>query len=66
MALVETKLVPIHTGNAYEEDEWNNHRREAAAPNNPGSPNDNGVTYDNLKKWHFSPRALVDVQYGVR
>jgi hypothetical protein len=44
MALVETKLVPIHTGNAYEEDEWNNHRREAAAPNNPGSPNDNGVT----------------------
>jgi hypothetical protein len=36
--------VPIHTGNAYEEDKRNNHYREPALPYNSISPNDNGVT----------------------
>jgi len=52
-ALVETKMVSIHTGNTCEEDEWDNHYGEPAAPNNPGSPNDNGVTYNKLKRYGF-------------
>ena len=43
-ALVETKTVPVRTGNTYEEDEWDNHHGEPAAPNNPGPPDDNAIT----------------------
>lgn len=47
--LVETRIVPIHTANAYEEDKWNNHYREPAPPYYIGSPNYNGVTQDRLE-----------------
>jgi hypothetical protein len=42
--LKETKMEPIHTANAYEKDDWDDHYREAAPPYNVGSPNDNGIT----------------------
>jgi hypothetical protein len=42
--LVETKTEPIHTANAYEKDNWDDHYREPAPPYNVGSPNDNRVT----------------------
>jgi len=41
--LVETKTMPIHTANAYEKDNWDDHYREPAPPYNVGSPNDNGI-----------------------
>ena len=42
--LVWTKTEPIHTANACEKDNWDNHYREPASPYNVGSPNDNGIT----------------------
>jgi hypothetical protein len=57
-ALVETKVGSIHTGNACEEDEWDDHHREPAAPDNPGSPNDNRVAYNKLKRYGFLVHVL--------
>jgi hypothetical protein len=50
-AFIEMRTISIHTGNTCEEDEWNNHHGEPAAPNDPGSPDDNGVAYNILEKW---------------
>jgi putative lipase involved disintegration of autophagic bodies len=52
--LVETKTELIHTANAYEKNNWDDHYREPASPYNVGSPNDNGITQDGLKKRPFS------------
>jgi hypothetical protein len=41
--LVETKTESIHTANAYEKDNWDDHYRQPASPYNVGSPNDNGI-----------------------
>ena len=38
------------TANAYKEDKWNDEHWKPAAPYNPGSPNDDGVTQKSLKK----------------
>jgi hypothetical protein len=46
---VETRRASIRTGYTYEQDKRKNHHGKSAAPDNPGSPNDNGVTYNNLK-----------------
>ena len=42
--LVETKTESVHTANAYEKDNWDNHYREPAPPYNVCSPNDDGIT----------------------
>jgi len=59
------ETIRIHTGDAYEEDRWNDYYIESAPPHNPGSPNDNGVPQNRLAVCSLSSFSR-DHEYDVR